>query len=135
MDRITTVGTVAALVLALLLALAAASTAAAQDTLPHLVTEVIKGDDGTVMGYKIHHERHHVIYVAMLAPGGAGKARGTTRDSYIEITEGSGAPYFDGSDGEPCYISVFAPDTSEQGPPLRPPSNLPSHPCPTCPSR
>ena len=135
MDRITTMGAFAALALALLLALAATTTAAAQQALPHLVTEVIKGDDGTVMGYKIHHERHHTIYVAMLAPGSAGTSRCATSDDYIEITEGRGAPHFYGSDGEPCTFSVFAPDVNEKGPPLRPPADLPAHPCPSCPSR
>ena len=97
---------------------------------------VINGDDGDVMGYRIHHEKHHAIYVAMLAPGGAGTRRcAVSASERLEVTEGNGpAAYFDGSDGEPCYLSVFAPDTGDSTPPGRPPV-LPSHPCPTCPGR
>ena len=62
------------------LALAAAvllttATAGAQETIAHLILEVIKGDDGDTMGYRIHHEKHLEVYVAMLAPGGAGQRR------------------------------------------------------------
>lgn len=135
MERVSTLGIVAALTLAVVLALVAATTAAAQDTLPHLVMEVIKSDDDTVTGYKIHHEKHHAIYVALLAPGSSGTRRCATNASYIEITEGAGAPHFEGSDGSPCNFSVFAPDKGEEGPPSRRPTHLPSHPCPTCPAR
>ncbi len=137
MGRNRTVVRMAALLLAGALTLMIAGPAASQDSLAHLVIEVIHGDDGTVMGYRIHHEKHHALYVAMLAPGGAGTRRCAVDSSErLEVTEGDGpAPYFHGSDGERCYLSVFAPDRGEDGPPLRPPANLPAHPCPTCPNR
>ncbi|MDP7112024.1 MAG: hypothetical protein QGH45_08670 [Myxococcota bacterium] len=128
--------TLAAALGAAALTLLLAAPVAAQETIAHLIVEVINGDDGDVMGYRIHHEKHHAIYVAMLAPGGAGTRRcAVSASERLEVTEGNGpAAYFDGSDGEPCYLSVFAPDTGDSTPPGRPPV-LPSHPCPTCPGR
>ncbi len=128
--------TLAAALGAAALTLLLAAPVAAQETIAHLIVEVINGDDGDVMGYRIHHEKHHAIYVAMLAPGGAGTRRcAVSASERLEVTEGNGpAAYFDGSDGEPCYLSVFAPDTGDSTPPGRPPV-LPSHPCPTSPGR
>lgn len=120
----------------LIAAIGLAWTAAAQKPTAHLVLEVIKGDDGDVMGYKVLHEEHKATWLAMLGRGSAGTWRCAMGDSDpLEIIEDDGpAAYFVGRDGEPCQLAVFAPDRSDGNVP-RPPANIPSHPCPTCPAR